>query len=221
MCATGGTPVAVPFSMNTTTDPSATATTTTDPVQVTHLDAEGTALHCQYKGQSAPQPCFIELHCETRTLSAAYNPEVGNAVPMWVWHNRILRWAIPVLTDDAANALLDELAAEAAIICDGYSCEWDGHNHVGRFTEAAKAAEQQIDGIIQGHSWIDRDQVQIWDAGEWYVDSPDKELGISAETTDDQIRALAVQETAKALEDGYNVSGIEEYLTGRRDAMRE
>ena len=56
-------------------------------------------LLCVYPpGRQEPQACYIALDVRDGDFWAAYNPEVGNAVPMAVWHGIVCRWRIPVRT---------------------------------------------------------------------------------------------------------------------------
>lgn len=191
-------------------------------IDVQHVDGDGIALYCKYPGQGGPQDCFVELDCEKRTLSAEYNPEIGNAIPFRVYHGRTIRWTIPCLTDDAVNDLLDELAEDAAAVCDGYTCEWDGNNHVGNLDDEAKAASERIHAAT-GRDWSERDTVNVWDASDWYepVYRVTEELGITAETTDERIREIAEEEEEKASADGHTVEGIEQHLLGLRNELRD
>ena len=105
---------------------------------------EGKKLHHQYPGQTSPQPCYVELDCEAENLSADWNGELGNAVPLSVWHGHTRRWAIPALQAQAANSLLDEIAPLAQRVIDGYTSEWDGNNHVaGLRTPTIHSAPQK------------------------------------------------------------------------------
>ena len=87
---------------------------------ITVRPVAGTELYTRYPGQSAAQSCHVELDAERGTLSAASNPEIGNAVPMAVHHGRVLRWQIQPLRADAANALLAEIAPLAERVVAGY-----------------------------------------------------------------------------------------------------
>lgn len=42
-------------------------------------------LYLHYQGENDPQPVNVELDLKKRSLSAAANGEVGNAVPSKVW----------------------------------------------------------------------------------------------------------------------------------------
>jgi len=181
------------------------------------------ALFCHYKGQFSPQDCFVELDCEERTLSASYNGEIGNSIPFRVYHRRCIRWTIPCLTADAANALLEELADEAAIVCDGYESVWDGHNHIGKLDDDARAASETIQATCEGGSWSDHEIISPpWHAGDWYEPvNVEQELGITVETTNEQLAELAEREESAANAEGHEVEGIFEHLTSVRDRLAE
>lgn len=197
--------------------------TETTTIEIVHVSGDGIALYTRFPGQTAPQPCFVELDCDKRTLTAESNPEIGNAVPVHVWHHRILRWTIPCLTDDAVNALLDELADDAGIVCDGYTCEWDGSDHVGRYTDDAEAAMERIREAC-ARDWSEADQVRVWTADEWYqsegFEAQIASLGITAETTDEQIAEIAEREEEAASAEGHTVEGIEKHMEWLRDKCR-
>jgi hypothetical protein len=104
------------------------------------------ALRCQYPGQQQPQPVFAELDLETGELSTRYNPEIGNGVPMNVWNNRSMRFyfaGIPTVA--RANAAMREVAPLAQRVLDGASVVWNGSNYVGRLTDAAEDAAEEIE----------------------------------------------------------------------------
>jgi len=185
--------------------------------------AEDRALFCHYKGQPSPQPCYIELDCEERALSASYDGEIGNAIPFRVYHGRCIRWTIPCLTATAANALLEELAEEAARICDGYDQVWDGHNHVGKLDDDARAASDTIQATCEGGSWSDHEIISPpWHAGDWYEPvNVAVELKISAQTTDEELAEIVEREERAASDDGHEVEGIFEHLKEVRDNLTE
>ena len=172
-------------------------------------------LYCAYPGQTSPQDCYVELDPKTGALTASYNGEIGNAVPMLVWHNRIFRWAIPCLTADVANSLLEEIAPLCQQICDGYSEEWDGSNLVGKIdadaTEAHRAVAEACD-----RGWDEHELVQIYSADQWYgglgsVEQQARELGIGEETTDEEFEEI-VNAEINAVDAGTVVSGQREHL---------
>jgi len=184
-------------------------------------------LYCRYQGQTAPQPCYVELDCESGTLTAAYNGEIGNAVPMPVWHNRCLRWPIPALREGAAIELLKEILPLAERVVAGYESVWDGNNHVGEYTDDAQDAQGEI-GLACDATCDDTDtHLQVWEAGDWLSGigtraQQAEHLGITATSTDEQLALKLEKEQEKAEDDGIDeVEGLESYLSELRDAARE
>lgn len=103
-------------------------------------------LYRMYPQQFNPQNAFIRLDPEEAELSADWNAEVGNAIPMAVGHGLVLRYPVSCyLTADEVNALMNQLTPLALRVCNGYSEGWNGHNNVGRLTEDAEEASQEIE----------------------------------------------------------------------------
>ncbi len=184
---------------------------------------EGTALHCQYGGQSNPQDCMVELDPESDppTLTARYNPEIGNAVPFAVYHGRVLRWSIPILKADAANTLLEEILPLAERIVAGYDCRWDGSNHVGHLDDDATEAQEAIADLCLATEDEDEDIVSIWEASDWFSDGEKRtraQLGITPATTDEQLEEMSARLLSEARSEGVDVlDGLDKYLTMLRD----
>jgi hypothetical protein len=196
-------------------------------VKVTQLDEDVPhALHQHYAGEQAPQACHLALDLRDGELSAAYNPEIGSGIPAFVYHHVVLWWPIACLTAAAANSLLRDLAPLAQRVLAGSRIEWDGSNDVGVLTRDAQAAEQQILDLIADHA-PDLEQVSELDAGDWFSEG-DLPAGLSADTTDEELAELAAAEEREVatIEIGrrtrYTVLlNAEEYLTARRDELRE
>nr|WP_294560132.1 hypothetical protein [uncultured Rhodopila sp.] len=184
------------------------------PVTINPVQAHD-ELHCQYSGQSGPQDCYLYLDCDKAELSCGYNAEIGNGISFDVYHGRTLRWKIPCLTADSANALMQEVSDEAQAIVDGYECVWDGHNHVGKLTDDAVEAREAIGRAID-RPWSEYDTVEVWDAADWFQVNID---GLTADTTDEELAELAKREDADAAP--RIIEGTLEYLTARRDRERE
>lgn len=186
--------------MAETTAPSITIIPVTEP----------TALYCQYPSEISPQPVFIELDLETGKLHADYSPEIGNSVPMRVWHGVAIRWMLPApLTAAAANRILERIAPRAEQILTGATVEWDGSNFVGNLTPAAAEVIEAIYAEIG--TWLDEfDYVQYADAGDWLADSID------------EIRArLAAGVTIETLAAEYEGDGIgDPILIGLTDYLQ-
>jgi hypothetical protein len=104
-----------------------------------------TPLYMQYGGQHQPQDAYIEIHANGE-IHFDYNSEIGNAVPMSVWHGQIRRIAIPNdLTSKGYADLFDYISDLLQILVDGMDDRWDGSNWVGTLTEEAQDTLDWLD----------------------------------------------------------------------------
>lgn len=186
--------------------------TTETETAVTVIEVEGNELHRQYSGQHKPQPCCVSLNCATGRLTAEYDAEIGNGVPFAVYHGHVQRWSIPALKADVANALLREIAPLAERMIAGYERVWDGHNHVAEFSEDADEADDAIIALCNRvtEDADERSTVQVWDASDWFAgigNAADQceALKITAETTDDELRAIADAADVEAADNDVDV----------------
>jgi len=170
-------------------------------------------LLCTYPGQTSPQGAYIELDTGTGEISAEYNPEIGNAVPMRVWNGITIRYGIPLLTDEAANSLMEELQPLLERVYAGTETVWNGNNHVGRMDEDAAAAHGEIEQTLERMGQDEEDTVSDGCDGNW-----EYELlrAVTAESTDAQIAQEASDAVAEA--DSGNVLLDEDSLVS---AMKE
>ena len=182
-------------------------------IELTEVDA----LYSRFQGQASPQDCYLELDPEAETLRCDYNGEIGNAVPLSVWHNRCYRISIPCLTADAANDLMRRVSTAAQHVVDGYSADWDGNNTVGRLTDDAQEALHEIEHDCESLDADEHNTVQVYDASDWFESATADSLGITAETTDEQITAIAKDREANA--ECHVIEGCEEYLADLRDEL--
>jgi hypothetical protein len=147
------------------------------------------ALYMHYADQYRRQPCYVELSCSSGRLEAGYSASIGSGLPSDAYHGHSLRWSLPLITSDAANRLLERIAPLAQQILDGYTSEWDGSNMRGSYDETASAAEDAIADIINGLPADD--MLRVCRADEWLEYATPADLGITAETTADDIRKIA------------------------------
>ena len=132
------------------------------------VPCEPTHLHQQYPGQNNVQGTFVELDLETGRMEASYNPEIGNAVPVAVWHDRVLRFDLSgPLRGAVATELLHDLAPDAQIVLDRAEIDWDGNNHVGKLDEVGAAASARMEKIIAQYGG-DGDEIYSVDADECF-----------------------------------------------------
>jgi hypothetical protein len=165
----------------------------------------------------------VQLDCEEGVLRVGYSPHIGGGRSIAEHHRRALRWHIPALTVDAANALLDRLSPLAERVFLGYSTLWDGHNRVGTFDEDAKDAETDIARECE-RDWHEREVQQRWEAADYYADISRRELldatGLTAETTDEELASIVAAEEGR-VESWMTVDGIGRYFEWLRDKLRE
>ncbi|MER5618747.1 hypothetical protein [Streptomyces sp. NPDC002215] len=195
------------------------------------VDCTGPAeLYRHYDGQSAAQPVYIELDLRQELLLADYNSEIGNAVPFSVRHGLDRRYSIPVVTADAANRVMREIAPLAARILADWEEVWDGRNMVARLGTDAIAAEDEIEvmlGICHPYEspFGEGDLVGVWDIDSAVNGSEVEEYGITAETGDerlDEIEQEVLTDLADCGEGSVAVChGLDTYLRGLRDELRQ
>jgi len=110
-------------------------------------------LTCHYGGQYDPQPTFIALNMSEGGLSAGYDPEIGGAVPMNVYHGFVRRYPIHTQSVVLANKLMRQIRPLAERVYAGYNRVWDGWNHVARLDDDAKAAECEIIRVLSEYAF--------------------------------------------------------------------
>lgn len=188
-------------------------------------------LYYIYPNQTGPQPAYVELDPETGVVSSDYNSEIGNAVPVGVWHGLIRRYSVSpcVLGGELDECLASsEFLSLAERVSAGYSAQWDGSNYVGRLTDDARAAEDEIEALLAGLS-----EAEVWDAAEWigcgfdaddvirlgiqgYAEEAEAALGQNQVFADDCADAIA-EELAARVEHHIRVSA-DDSSTMRRAA---
>jgi hypothetical protein len=189
------------------------------------VPVKGSELHQKYPNETDPQPVHVELDCRSGTLRVSVDGEIGNAVPECVWHGHVQRWKVPALRAAAANKLLAEIRDDAERVVAGYEGRWDGSNEVASFDEDALAAREAIEVACDRLAEDDRASLVVYSASEWFSTLGNKsnqahELGITGETTDEQLTEIARVEVEGAGSEVDAIEGINEYLAGLREHVR-
>lgn len=191
-----------------------------------------TELFRHYDGEFEPQNAYIELDTQNETLSATYNSEIGNAI-----HGLDRRYGIPILTADAANRVMREIAPLADRVIAGTTVEWDGNNNVAILDEDAQDAEEEIEELLglpsQEHGYgdepnqgfADSDLVGVWDIDGATNGSEVDDYNITADTTDARLKEIE-REILSDLAgcNGGTVAvchGLDDYLKGLRDELAD
>lgn len=157
--------------------------------------AQETDLFKLYPGQAKAQGCYIQLDARTGAVGAAYDPEIGSAVPSAVHHGHVVRFHCPCLVAGAANKLMGALAPLLERVIAGYSSEWDGSDTVARYTDDAREAIIEAAALAEDYGV---------DAADFYGPLGDARsqaflLGISRETTDERLDGIAEDDATSAL----------------------
>ncbi|MFJ5680242.1 hypothetical protein [Streptomyces sp. NPDC093097] len=196
-----------------------------------------TELYRHYQRQTEPQNAYIELDLREGTLLATYNAEVGNARPFTVHYGFERRYPIPLLTAEAANRVMEEIAPMASRMLADWEQDLDARqsNLVAKLGTDAQAAEAEI----QTHLGGDTDcgfagDNQGFDAGDlvavWELDGAVNgceadEYGITAETTDERLEEIATEITRDLAALGESkvavVDGLDDHLDDLREKARE
>lgn len=190
------------------------------------IEVSGMELYHRYPGQTSRQRAQVVLDCQRRTLSARTDPEIGNARTVAEFHGHIQTWTIPALKSKAANELLEGLAPLAEQICDGYSVKWDGHNEVACFTERAQDAINEIACRCDEDADED-DEIVIWTADQWLggIGNMFRQaavIGVTSETTDEEIAKIAERIEAEAKVEGVDgLDGLLQHLETLRVRLQE
>ena len=176
-----------------------------------------------YPNETKPQGSFIELDLSSGRMSARYDPEIGNAVPMDVWHGIVRRYYLPgPLLAKAVNALMEDIAGHAQAILDHVEVVWDGSNNVVRVHERNCAeelscvcpiavAERAIEDATNDMS--EEDYVQWAEAGDWYTDGVDEYVARVQAGEDIEAVANFMEQEINEDAEGLVVEGIHAYLT--------
>lgn len=192
---------------------------------ITIVKAEGQGdLYYRRQGASSPQPCYLYFDPEQRGVCASYSATELCCVPKAVWHRTLFMIPIPCLRADAVNALMEELAPRLALVADGYTWDVYGALRVGYLTDAAQDILAKITDEVAPKSlrWYDTEQlVDCWQADEWLGEGYEDELGIKADTKDEELEQIAKDICEDAHTSGVDVlEGLDVLLLQVREQKR-
>ena len=170
-------------------------------IDIKHLDRDSRApLWHRYPGQFQPQWAYLEISPEEPFVSLDTTGEIGNAVPMAVWHNRVLRVDVPAnLSWDEIDRLVEgqQVATLIEQIIEGHSVHWDGSNQVGCLTDDAREALDTLQEYLLGEY---QGETEIWSTEEWLENSTCFNNGeyrienvgrVTCESTDEELSGMA------------------------------
>ena len=120
-------------------------------LNIANLRDSAIPMYGKYESEINPQPAYVQLD-EDGEVSAGWSGEIGNGVPMTVWHQQTLRFeANPYVSGDALADYLESEAGMALLtrIHEGHEVDWDGSNHVGRLSDDAQAAVETLERDLE------------------------------------------------------------------------
>ena len=192
-------------------------------VRVEHIKSDKLhPLNCQY-GPQILQESYLELDVITGKLSASCSGE-GNSVPEPVWIGLRRQYEINhSLTRGEINNLMDHIAPIAQRVLDGIT--------VGDYSESISMTED-VDNAESDIRHECEDALEysnavqlgegVWDADVYYNITTDyEEMGLTSETTDEQLKQIIEDEQHVAESDGRTVNGLEDYLENELKTLRE
>ncbi len=135
------------------------------PITIALPDIDARApLYDRYPREVNPQDAYLWIDLEADTAGWSTNGEIGNAVPVAVWHGVTRR--VPcsnTLTGQQIAELTEELRPLIERVCAGGDSEWDGQNWVGAQDDASTDAEADIRRILSETEG----GAAVWQADEW------------------------------------------------------
>lgn len=109
-------------------------------------------LYCLFQGQLKPQPAFIEIDWEARTIRADYSSLPDHSVPEAVYNRRIFRFPVsPNLGTMEVNRLMKSLVIPARQAALYYTVKWVDGSAIGTFTVDVSYWTRQIELICNKH----------------------------------------------------------------------
>lgn len=151
-----------------------------------------------------------------------------NGVPFHVWHRRTLRYtgeacSCGVVSEASLNELASKLSPLLDRVSAGHTVEWDGNNMKGQLTDDAQEASDEVDRIVNEWEW--QSDVEVWDAADWVFNSDwkatGKQLGLSANSTDEDKKKACKQIEEWAERDGVVLQGVAKSVDWFVDTLAE
>lgn len=119
-------------------------------------------------------------------------------------YKSMLSYGSAVAVDrDALQEIAERVAPLARAVAAGHETYWDGYNMVGRLTtDEAREADEELRALFDeggGLVWT-RSDVTVWSPSDWLGEYARD--GITADTTDDELEAIAEEDALIAADDG-------------------
>ncbi len=175
-----------------------------------------TPLYLHYSGQINYQPGYVELD-QNGVVRAGTQESIGNSMPMSWFHGTDIAWGVSgCVQGKALKAFLesDEAIKLLERVYNGHETEWDGHNWVGKLDEDAEEAQAEFETLLD-----ELPTVSVLGAGEYLYDAK-REIGITANTTDEELQEMADTLESDAEADDILLEGTLDCLQEWRDHLK-
>ncbi|RKR92747.1 hypothetical protein BDK92_7226 [Micromonospora pisi] len=178
-------------------------------------------------------PTYLQLNLQNGALEAiaeeTTNDPPERAIPGSALEGRVRRWLIPLLTAEAANALLTEAGPLAQRILNGVDIRRTRDSSaegVATLNDDARAADDELDVLIQTYQGAPT--ISEMPAATWHADEEPTEIaddwGITASSDDAKLDRVAVEIAAEieaSADATYVPTGVLDYLREVRDGLRD
>lgn len=136
-------------------------------IKIEHLPQNADTLPLYTCGIQGPQSAYLYLTETGHVYVAPGGSDTVSGVPMDIWHGRRLRWPLsPYLTREQVIELLDDPQVHELLerVHAGHRVEWDGSNHVGRLSEDALDAAEELRQYLEANYLPD---TPVWAVDDW------------------------------------------------------
>lgn len=161
--------------------------------QIEQMDTVAPLWH-KYPDRCEPQPAYLKLDAEGH-LYAIWDAVVGRGILAEEYFGHRLLFEIPNdLTSSGIRALVRDTLPLLERIHAGHTIEWGGSNMVGVLSESADEAYSELVEFLKSKFEYDQhgyECADVWLAADGLLMEDVKELGITAETTDQQLFEIA------------------------------
>lgn len=163
-----------------------------------------------YTNPTFPSRTNLYIDPEQRTVYVDQDYRT-NSTPSGIWHGRLFVVSIPDWPlEPSMREWIEGYADNINNIIEGYSCEWNGSNHVGRLThDARRELEYLKDGA---ESLYSASHYEFWNLDDYCNPFLHE---ITAETTDEELTQYTDVDDYIVLD-----GDIMDYLRRCRDELR-
>ena len=148
----------------------------------------------------------------------------GDGIPADEWHDRTLTFRVPHCRESTMEAFLNDPEVKELLerVHFSHIVSWDGTNMVGKLLDDGYQAVQEFRQAIARDL---HDEYDFWNANDWLGQNTPDEIGISANSTDEELAELAKEvelDARSGVHDGLTIilSDTEAYLVDLRNELR-